>query len=161
MDVNRLSVTLLVLVLGFLPLMASADSTVADGSRRVLNLEEYKGRVVVLDFWASWCAPCRESFPWLNAMHMKYADKGLVIVGVNVDAERAEADAFLQKYPAQFPVVFDAEGTLATRYDIIGMPSSVVIGPDGDVISQHHGFRKKYIEKYEATFREALASIDN
>ncbi len=137
--------------------LAASAAGVSSIAPAVLNLEEFEGQVVVLDFWASWCGPCRESFPWLNSMQKKYADEGLKIIGVNVDAERVEADEFLKKYPAEFDVVFDGEGVLAKHYEIIGMPSSVIIGRDGKIISQHHGFKNKHVAKYEATLREALA----
>ncbi len=147
------------LLIAFAILMASAITADAvHENPSLLNLDDYEGQVVVLDFWASWCGPCRDSFPWLNAMQDKYADAGLQIIGVNVDAERSEADAFLEKYPARFEVVFDSEGTLASHYDIQGMPSSVIIGRDGKVLSQHAGFKTKYMNKYETTLREALAN---
>ncbi len=74
-----------------------------------LDLTQFRGKVVVIDFWASWCAPCRQSFPWLNEMQAKYRDRGLVIIGVNVDRERAEADRFLQQTPADFQIVYDPD----------------------------------------------------
>jgi cytochrome c biogenesis protein CcmG/thiol:disulfide interchange protein DsbE len=116
----------------------------------------YAGKVVVLDFWASWCVPCRRSFPWLNTMHSKYAGEGLVIVGVNLDMERADAERFLAEYPADFTVVYDSNQELARRFEVVAMPSSYVIGRDGQVVARHMGFKVKQQDDYEALIVEAL-----
>lgn len=123
-----------------------------------LDLEAYRGQIVWVDFWASWCTPCRRSFPWLNEIMTKYADRGLVVVGVNVDAERALADQFLREVPARFPIVYDPDGTLAMQYEVLGMPSSFLIGRDGEVISSHIGFRREERGNYEASIVEALSN---
>ena len=124
----------------------------ADG----FSLEAYRGQVVWLDFWASWCTPCRRSFPWMNEIVERYADQGLVIVGVNVDRERNLADEFLRETPANFSIVYDPEGELAKQFEVLGMPSSYLIDQDGNVISSHIGFRRDERENYEAAIREAL-----
>ena len=121
-----------------------------------LDVEAYRGKVVVIDFWASWCVPCRRSFPWLNAMHAKYAGDGLVIIGVNVDSERAEATRFLAEYPADFQIYFDSEGRYAAEYGVEAMPSSFVIGRDGQVRARHLGFKVEKQPDYEAAIVDAL-----
>lgn len=118
---------------------------------------DHAGKVVVLDFWASWCVPCRRSFPWLNAMHEKYADDGLVIVGVNLDLERAEADRFLAEFPAAFKIVYDEKKALAKRFEVMAMPSTYVIGRNGKVVETHLGFKVKEQAEYEAAMVSALA----
>jgi thiol-disulfide isomerase/thioredoxin len=118
-------------------------------------LAPYEGKLVYLDFWASWCGPCRESFPWLNRMQEKYA-ADLVIVGVNVDTDAKAADGFLKKHPARFDIVRDPAGALPEHYRIEGMPSSVLIAPDGRVLHQHSGFRTHDTAEYEAAIRAAL-----
>ncbi|MEK6249693.1 MAG: TlpA family protein disulfide reductase, partial [Planctomycetales bacterium] len=85
-----------------------ATSKAAD----TLNLSEYRGKVVVLDFWASWCVPCRRSFPWMNEMQQKYGDDGLVIVAVNLDNQSSDAQKFLQQYPAEFTISYDHDRQL-------------------------------------------------
>lgn len=124
-----------------------------------LDVRDYEGRIVVLDFWASWCVPCRRSFPWLNEMHAKYGDDGLVIIGVNLDQDRTEADTFLQEFPAQFQIYFDDNKALATEYEVVAMPSSYVLGPDGEVINRHYGFKVKKQEEYEAAIVAALGNL--
>jgi len=124
-----------------------------------VNITDYEGKVVVLDFWASWCVPCRRSFPWLNEMHAKYGDDGLVIIGVNLDQEQSEAEAFLQEFPAQFQIHFDESKTLATKYEVVAMPSSYVLGPDGEILKRHYGFKVKKQEEYEAAIVAALEKL--
>ena len=121
-----------------------------------LDLEQFRGKVVVVDFWASWCVPCRRSFPWLNSMHDKYADDGLVIIGVNLDQERAEAETFLAEYPPQFRIHFDESKDLARKFDVVAMPSSYVLGRDGDIVKSHYGFKVKQQEDYESVIVAAL-----
>ena len=121
------------------------------------DLAQYRGKVVVVDFWASWCVPCRRSFPWLNQMHEKYADDGLVIVGVNMDASDTDAQTFLAEFPALFQIINDPDGDLAREYDVIAMPSSYVIDRDGKQVARHLGFKVKRQEEYEALLLETLA----
>jgi thiol-disulfide isomerase/thioredoxin len=123
-----------------------------------IDLERYRGRVVVLDFWASWCAPCRQSFPWLNEMQAKYGPQGLVVIGINVDRERTEADKFLRAVPAKFELAFDPTGALAARYDIPGMPSSFVIDRTGRVVAKHIGFRASERDEREAEIAQWVAA---
>ena len=121
-----------------------------------LDLTEYRGKVVLLDFWASWCVPCRRSFPWMNRMQQKYGDSGLVIIGVNMDAEAGAAQAFLDDYPAEFRIINDPNGELAREYDVIAMPSSYVIGRDGELVTRHLGFKVRNQDEYESILLETL-----
>ena len=125
-----------------------------------LDLTQYQGRVVVLDFWASWCVPCRRSFPWMNAMHEKYADKGLVIIAVNVDKKIAAANEFLEAYPADFRIAYDPEAKLAREHGVEAMPTTYIIGRDGEITSRHVGFKVKRQEEYEAAIEAALQPED-
>jgi thiol-disulfide isomerase/thioredoxin len=120
------------------------------------DLDAYRGQVVLVDFWASWCVPCRRSFPWMNEMHDKYADDGLVIVAVNVDNAPQEAAAFLQDYPARFRVAYDSDQSMARDFDVQAMPSSFLIGRDGAIVGRHFGFRVGKQEEYESAIVAAL-----
>lgn len=122
----------------------------------LLDLSHYRGKVVLVDFWASWCTPCRRSFPWLNEMQKRYGDRGLVVIGVNVDAARSAADEFLREVPAQFQIVYDSSGALASRYQVPGMPTSFVFGPDGKLVSNHIGFRQSARDAREAELQRLL-----
>jgi len=122
----------------------------------VIDLTAHKGKVVIVDFWASWCVPCRRSFPWLNEMQAKYADQGLVIIGVNEDTSAEEVAGFLADYPARFEIVRDNEGSLATEFGVVAMPSSYIVGRDGKIVTRHLGFKTKLMDEYEATIQEIL-----
>jgi thiol-disulfide isomerase/thioredoxin len=116
------------------------------------------GKLTYVDFWASWCGPCRKSFPWMNEMQRKYAAQGLAIVGVNLDQERSDADAFLQKIPAEFPIAFDPSGDAPTRYGVKGMPTSVLVGADGKVLEVHAGFNETDAAALEEMIRSHLGA---
>lgn len=146
------SLALMLISLSVLSPALNAASPSADR----LDLADYRGKVVVLDFWASWCVPCRRSFPWLNTMHARYAQQGLVIIGVNLDQQREEATGFLEKYPAKFQIHYDSDGSLAEKFNVRGMPSSYVIGRDGEVAAEHLGFKVKKQDDYEAAIVAAL-----
>lgn len=122
----------------------------------MLRLGDFKGKTVYLDFWASWCGPCRQSFPWLNDMQARYGDKGLRVIGVNVDQNSEDAKAFLKQHTASFDIAFDDAGKLPRAYAIKGMPTSVLIGPDGRVLSVHNGFRNDYRQDREQEIRRSL-----
>ncbi len=90
------------------------------------------------------------------AMHAKYSDQGLVIIGVNLDMERADAERFLEEYPADFSIMYDDNQELARAYEVVAMPSSYVLGRDGEVVAQHMGFKVRQQDEYEAIIVEAL-----
>ena len=123
-----------------------------------VDLNALEGKVVVLDFWASWCVPCRRSFPWLNSMHDKYAADGLVIIGVNLDNEPADAAEFLADFPASFAIHYDRDKALAEQFEVMTMPSSYIIGRDGQVFKRHLGFQVREQDEYEGAIAAALAA---
>jgi thiol-disulfide isomerase/thioredoxin len=129
---------------------------VANAAPAQLDLADYRGKVVLVDFWASWCKPCRQSIPWLNEMHSRYAADGLVILGVNVDAERADADKFLRQMPIEFSVVFDSNGDLARRFSLKGMPSTLVFDRSGSLVMTHLGFQQSRKDARETDLRNLL-----
>ncbi|WP_236559614.1 TlpA family protein disulfide reductase [Colwellia sp. 20A7] len=119
-------------------------------------LLEHKGKVVYIDFWASWCVPCRKSFPWMNAIQDKYKQQGFTVVSINLDANKALAEKFLIEMPASFPVIYDPRGKIAKHFDIQGMPSSMLIGRDGKIKLRHTGFFTNKIKQYQQEIEQFL-----
>ncbi len=129
----------------------------ATAAGATIDLARLRGNVVYVDFWASWCAPCRRSFPWMNALHERYRTQGLAIVAINVDKRRPDAERFLRDVPAGFPVVFDAQGTVPAAFDVKGMPSSYLIDRQGVVAAVEEGFHDDRKSALEERIRALLA----
>jgi thiol-disulfide isomerase/thioredoxin len=123
-------------------------------------IASHKGKVIYLDFWASWCGPCRKSFPWMNDMQEKYLKQGLVIISVNVDNNKALAEEFLAEVPANFNVFYDPKGKVARKFKLKGMPSSYIIDRSGKMISAHVGFTESKKVKYEEELKTLLNGIN-
>jgi cytochrome c biogenesis protein CcmG, thiol:disulfide interchange protein DsbE len=123
-----------------------------------VSLERLRGKVVYVDFWASWCGPCRRSFPWMNEMHGKYGSKGFAIVAVNVDKKRADAERFLSQVPAEFTVVYDMPGATPAAYAVKGMPSSYLIDAAGRIVAVEQGFRDERAAELEAQVRGMIGA---
>ena len=145
---SRLAGKLLVYV-GFLATAAHAAASI--------DLQDFRGRVVYLDFWASWCAPCRQSFPWMQSLKDAYEKQGLLVIAVNLDQDRADAERFLARFHPTFDVRFDPQGESAERFKVQGMPTSVIIDRHGVVRFTHIGFRPVDQAAYEAQLRQVLA----
>jgi thiol-disulfide isomerase/thioredoxin len=122
-----------------------------------LDLSSYRGKVVYLDFWASWCGPCRDSFPFLEGLQRKYGGDGLVVVAVNVDTKRELAAKFLSEHPVSFDIAYDPHGELAARWQLAGMPNSFLIARDGSTRLEHTGFRRADQPRLEAVIVQLLA----
>ena len=128
----------------------------ADG--KPVSLASLRGNVVYVDFWASWCVPCKRSFPWMNALHERHRGEGFAIVAINVDKRRPDAERFLRDVPATFPVVFDAAGATPAAFDVKGMPSSYLIDRNGIVVAIEEGFHDDHVAALEARIRALLAA---
>ena len=124
--------------------------------KSLLDLSRWEGKVVLVDFWASWCVPCGESFPWMAAMQEKYAARGLVIVAINLDQERAAADRFLGAHPHNFEYIFDPEGRLAEAHALEVMPTSILFDRAGRAVFRHSGFHIEKAAEYESHIVAAL-----
>ena len=127
-------------------------------NRGKLESATLKGKLVYVDFWASWCVPCKQSFPWMNEMQAKYADRGLHVLAINVDAKAADAEKFLSQVPAKFQVAFDASGETPKQFAVKSMPSSYLIDGDGRTVYVHTGFRESDKNTIEAAI---VAALDN
>ena len=119
-------------------------------------LAQFANQVVYLDFWASWCAPCRTSFPLLNELYQKYQKQGFEVVAVNLDEDPEAAQKFLTEFQVAFTTVRDAEGQWAENYEIESMPTSFIIDRQGVVQRVHQGFTKADIEELEMKVTELL-----
>lgn len=128
-----------------LPLSLPASSANA----APLDLSQYKGKVVYVDFWASWCGPCRQSFPWMMKMQHTYSTKDFVVITVNLDRTQQAAAGFIKSVNNTLPVVYDPNGESAKAYKVSGMPSSFVVGRDGKIRYNHTGFFQNEIATYE------------
>jgi cytochrome c biogenesis protein CcmG, thiol:disulfide interchange protein DsbE len=122
-----------------------------------LDLGALRGRVVYLDFWASWCAPCRQSFPWMDSMKKAFESQGLTVVAVNVDHDRADAERFLKQLQPKFEVRFDPQGQLAQQFKVEGMPTSIIIDRHGVPRFTHIGFWPGDSETSAEQIRQLLA----
>lgn len=163
---KRNVILVLFLFLGCLPPGLLADSsnpkTAPDFSLPMINketkvnLKDLRGRVVYVDFWATWCPPCRKSFPWMEKMHTRYHEGGLTIVAISVDAKHSLAEKFVQEHNPSFISAHDPEKRIARLYKLSAMPSSYLIDRKGNIISTHLGFRASKGNKIEAEIKAAL-----
>lgn len=126
-------------------------------SDQILSLESLRGRVVLLDFWASWCGPCRESLPLYQQLRDEFPRADFEVLAVNLDEEKDDALAFLKRFSLQFPLVRDAKGDVATAYALKGMPSSYLIDRSGVLRSRHVGFQTKDIAPLRSSIQALIA----
>lgn len=123
-----------------------------------LSLVSQKGKVILLDFWASWCGPCRQEMPLLEQMHKRYSSLGFTMIGVNVESNTSDAEKWLQQTPVSFPVLFDKENKVSKLYDVNAMPSTVFIDRKGNVRALHRGYKpgdeSEYLNQIRALLKE-------
>ncbi|HVW69557.1 MAG TPA: TlpA disulfide reductase family protein [Steroidobacteraceae bacterium] len=160
---NRIAGMLATLVLA-LPAVAAAPSGPAPqftldargGSQ--LSLAQYKGQVVMINFWASWCGPCRQEMPLLEDIYKKYSKLGFTLIGVNVEPDSKAADDWLKQTPVSFPILYDRNSKVSQLYDVSGMPSTVIIDRKGNLRYLHHGYKPgdegEYLNNIRAMIRE-------
>lgn len=135
---------------------APAPDFKLDGQHKQIKLSDYRGKIIYLDFWASWCQPCRKSFTWMNKMQALYGKEGFKVIAINLDESRKKANKFLQQIPANFDVAFDPRGNTAESYQVKAMPSSYIIDKHGNVIHANLGFHGKDEKKLEAKIRNLI-----
>ena len=114
-----------------------------------VTLDSYKGNVVFLAFWATWCASCKEELPGLDILHKKFSKNGFTVLSVCVESSASVVTGYLNKHPVSFPVLVDKGGTVADMYRLSGFPASFVLGKDGVVRYKHRGYGKEFLTVYE------------
>jgi cytochrome c biogenesis protein CcmG/thiol:disulfide interchange protein DsbE len=131
------------------------DVTLQTADGIAVPLSSYKGKIVLVDFWASWCVSCKTAFPALNAIYREYEAKGVAVLAVNLDERRKDADAFLGAHPHQMPVLFDPKGASPVAFGVKGMPTSFVIDRTGTIRFTHMG----YTGDVDASYRQEIAQL--
>jgi peroxiredoxin len=135
---------------------AAPDFTLHTMGGPNMRLQEQRGRVVMINFWATWCGPCRQEMPQLSKLYEKYRASGFVLMGVNVDDDARNAEAVAAKLGVPFPVLLDTDKTVSRLYDLSTMPSTVLIDRDGKVRYVHRGYLAGYEDMYDKQIRELL-----
>lgn len=123
-----------------------------------ITLSDYKGQVVYVDFWASWCGPCRKSLPQLNKLRAELGPKGFEVIAINVDEFEEDALAFLDRYPVDYPLAWDGDGAVAKLYKVRGMPTSYLLNQSGELVYIHEGFRDGDIDEIRTKVTSLLMS---
>jgi peroxiredoxin len=132
---------------------AAANFTLKSAGGENIRLSEYRGQVVLINFWASWCGPCRQEMPHLDAIHQKYESLGFTVFGVNVEQDRELADKVLRDIPVTFPILFDDENRVSELYQVDAMPATVLVDRDGEIRFMHRGYKPGYELEYEHQVR--------
>ncbi len=137
------------------PVLAPDFALKADSGRN-LRLREMRGQVVMLNFWATWCGPCREEMPKLEQLHRKYGKTGFVLLGINIDDKPANAVGMAKKLGVTFPILFDKDKQVSKLYKVDAMPSTLLIDRDGKTRYLHRGYKPGYETTYQTQLRELL-----
>ena len=132
------------------------DFTLESHEGENIRLSEYRGEVVLINFWASWCGPCRQEMPVLSELHDKYRALGFTVLGVNVESDTRKAKKLLQDLPVSFPVVFDSDSVVSKQYDVVAMPSTVLVDRDGNMRYLHKGYKPGLEAVYQQQVRDLI-----
>ncbi len=124
---------------------------------KTVTTADLKGKVVLLDFWASWCIPCRKSFPEVDKLSKDFEQKGLTVIAVSVDEQRKNAESFLSQFPHTMIIALDDKGTAAQAFDLQGMPSSLIVDRAGHIRYTHMGYTDKTIAQFRTEIAQLLA----
>ncbi len=124
------------------------DFTLKSKDGKNVRLSELQGQVVMINFWASWCGPCRQEMPHLEAIHKEYVDYGFTLLGINVDEKQALAEKLLAQIPVSFPILFDPSGSVSKLYNVDAMPTTILIDRDGNLRHLHRAYRPGFEDMY-------------
>jgi thiol-disulfide isomerase/thioredoxin len=160
---NRIAAIAAALALSLPALAGSASGpappfTLASRSGTDVSLAQYKGQVVMINFWASWCGPCRQEMPLLESIYKKYNKMGFTLIGVNVEPDAQAANEWLKQTPVSFPILYDKDSKVSKLYDVAGMPSTVIIDRSGKLRMLHRGYKpgdeNEYLDSIRVLIRE-------
>lgn len=132
------------------------DFALKSASGENLRLSEYRGEVVMINFWATWCGPCRQEMPLLDALYGRYQRVGFQLLGVNIDDDSGKAMAMVEELGVSFPVLFDSDKSVSESYEVEAMPVTILVDRSGTVRHVHHGYKPGYEEKYLSEIRALL-----
>lgn len=163
MRTMRHALMLLAGCLAVLPFCAAAGTggpaptfSLPTESGQSVSLDQFKGNVVMLNFWATWCGPCRQEMPKLDSLYKRYHRLGFTLLGVNVEQNPSAVPEFLKQTPVSFEILLDKQNTVSKLYDVVVMPTTVLIGRNGRVRYVHHGYQPGYAKSYQAEIRKLL-----
>jgi len=160
---NRIAAIVATLAIALPALAGSSASpapafTLAARGGKDVSLAQYKGQVVMINFWASWCGPCRQEMPLLDSIYRKYGKLGFTLLGVNVEPDSKAADDWLKQTPVSFPILYDRDSKVSKLYNVAGMPSTVIIDRSGKLRTLHRGYKpgdeNEYLDSIRALIRE-------
>jgi peroxiredoxin len=135
---------------------ASPDFTLPSSTGKNIRLQELRGQVVLINFWASWCGPCRQEMPLLEDIYKKYSKLGFTILGINVEQDSSKAATYLRDVPVSFPILFDTQNTLSKLYDVNAMPTTVIVDRNGKIRYIHAGYKPGYEETYKKQIKDLI-----
>lgn len=132
------------------------DFTLKSKSGENVRLQDLRGQVVMLNFWASWCGPCRQEMPLMEEIYKKYEKFGFTILAVNVDEDSADADRFLDAVPVTFPILYDSESRTSELFGVDAMPTTIMIDRDGNQRFLHRGYKPGYEDDYRKQVKKLI-----
>ena len=132
------------------------DFTLKTVTGENVKLSEQKGQIILLNFWASWCGPCRKEMPALEDLHQQFSDLGVAVWGVNVEQDPEPGQGFLKDISVSFPIMFDSENTVTEAYQVAAMPTTILIDRDGKVRAEFKGYKEGYEKKYAKAIKQLI-----
>ena len=136
--------------------MAAPNFELKDLAGNVVRLDSFKGHPVLLDFWATWCGPCRMSIPMVQEFYAHHKDQGLVVLGINMDDDMSGVYGFVKKFKMTYPVLFAGGSSIPTDYEVEGIPQFVFIDPNGRILRRYQGFSPAMVDAWEEDLKNAL-----
>jgi peroxiredoxin len=134
----------------------AANFTLKSAEGTNIRLSERRGEVVLINFWASWCGPCRQEMPELDTLQQRYEPLGFTVLGINVEQDPASAAQVLKDIPVSFPILFDNNNQVSELYDVDAMPVTVIVDRSGDIRFVHRGYKPGYEAMYEEQIRQLV-----